>query len=184
LSDSSSTLPPYPISISTPPSNSGSTPNRGIDTKSHNNPISTLKHQQSTSQPITSSTSHTLSNYSDQILRPSILDLEGVSTYTLTLSNLSSCFIDLRPPPSHTTSPSSNSTIATIPLDTSSSEGFYENVSSISDDTSKARLTALHIKNMKRCILICPILKGSTMLSDLTGCLVIIGSHQVCPMCI
>ncbi|WVW80833.1 hypothetical protein I302_102822 [Kwoniella bestiolae CBS 10118] len=95
--------------------------------------------------------SHTISNLSHQLVRPPE-DVRG--TYTLSLSDLSDCIIDLRPPG-----------------DTSTSSGKTES-------EVQAKLTAIHGKTLRRCILISPVVKGSILLDGVEGCLLVLGSQQ------
>ncbi|CED84308.1 Beta-tubulin folding cofactor C [Phaffia rhodozyma] len=44
--------------------------------------------------------------------------------------------------------------------------------------TNPSKITALHIKNLKQCVLIAPILEGSIMISDCAQCVLILGGWQ------
>ena len=46
---------------------------------------------------------------------------------------------------------------------------------------ASGRVTALHAKGLRKCILLRPDISGSAMLSDLQDCLIVLGSHQVWP---
>lgn len=99
------------------------------------------------------STSHSLSNQYQSRLTTSNLDPppEKGTTYTLSLDTLIDCIIDLRPPSSTNQSASKGSAI----------------------------LTSLHAKNLRRCILVLPVLKGSLMITDIEDCLIVVGAQQV-----
>lgn len=98
----------------------------------------------------TPSTSYTICFQSNAHIRPPRFDYESnsdsPSAYTLTLSDLESCVIDLRP--------------AQLP--------------------AGPALTTLHIRGLRSCILIAPIISGSALASAIYDCLLIIGAQQVC----
>ncbi|WWD08324.1 hypothetical protein V865_006435 [Kwoniella europaea PYCC6329] len=91
---------------------------------------------------------HTISNLSHRLIRPP-KDVNG--TYTLSLSNLSDCIIDLRP---H------------VPDDR---DGEAED---------QARLTAVHGKSLERCVVITPVVGGSILLDEVKGSLLVLGCQQ------
>ncbi|WWD20723.1 hypothetical protein CI109_105199 [Kwoniella shandongensis] len=105
---------------------------------------------------------HTISSRSHSIVRP---PPDVIGSYTLSLSNLSASIIDLRPRHAHTsTTPTSSSN---TPSDLPPEAG-----------RPIATLTSLHAKELRRCVLIVPVMGGSAMLSNLEQCLVVVGAQQ------
>ncbi|WVQ63297.1 uncharacterized protein L199_001449 [Kwoniella botswanensis] len=102
----------------------------------------------SSSTSISSSNTHTISNLSHRLIRP---PKDVIGTYTLSLSDLSDCIIDLRP-----------------------------NVPDDRDGEAKdqARLTAVHGKSLERCVVITPVVGGSVLLDEVKGSLLILGCQQ------
>ncbi|WWC92302.1 uncharacterized protein L201_007256 [Kwoniella dendrophila CBS 6074] len=97
-----------------------------------------------------SPTSHTISNLSNQLITPP----NNVSgTYTISLSNLQNCIIDLR------------STLEAKQDD-------------LTTEIAQPRLTAIHAKFLERCILISPIMKGSALLDEVKDSLLVLGCQQ------
>ncbi|KAI9637031.1 putative tubulin folding cofactor C [Dioszegia hungarica] len=95
---------------------------------------------------------HVISNLSSQLVRaPS--DVEG--GYTITLESLSSCIIDLRPPPQTSGTSGRNAT-----------------------PPSTAQATSIHAKSLRRCVLLVPVMEGSAIMEGLEDCLVILGAQQ------
>ncbi|KLT40172.1 hypothetical protein CC85DRAFT_330146 [Cutaneotrichosporon oleaginosum] len=90
-----------------------------------------------TPTPTPPATTYTLSAHRNRTLTPS--DYAGVGSYTLTLSDLADCVVDLRASPG---------------------------------------LTSLHARDMRRCVLLAPIMAGSAMLSDMHECAVALGAQQ------
>ncbi|ODN99535.1 hypothetical protein L198_03379 [Cryptococcus wingfieldii CBS 7118] len=93
---------------------------------------------------------HTIEGRSSALVRPELAP--GTGTYTLSLSSVSHCLIDLRPCKSPSSTDPSQSA---LPV-----------------------LTTLHAKKLTRCVLLAPVLPGSAMLSDLDNCLVVVGAQQ------
>ncbi|WVF68190.1 hypothetical protein IAT40_002955 [Kwoniella sp. CBS 6097] len=106
----------------------------------------------------TPSSTYTISNVQGKVVRPPTLP-EDTTTYTLSLSSLEDCVIDLRP------------RRPTISTDTSISDEMVKSVLG-------PRLTAIHGKGLKRCILIAPIVGGSALLDEVYGCVLVLGAQQ------
>ncbi|WWC98577.1 hypothetical protein V866_005469 [Kwoniella sp. B9012] len=102
----------------------------------------------SSSTSISSSNTHTISNLSHRLIRP---PKDVIGTYTLSLSNLSDCIIDLRP-------------------------RIYNDMDG--ETKYQARLTAVHGKSLERCVVITPVVGGSVLLDEVKGSLLILGCQQ------
>ncbi|KAE8541355.1 hypothetical protein D1P53_002714 [Cryptococcus gattii VGV] len=100
----------------------------------------------SSSTSTSASTMHTISSLTDTLVRPELAP--GTGAYTLSLSHLYRCVIDLCPPHPDAT------------------------------DVTKPTLTTLHAKDLQQCIMVAPVLPGSAMLSEMVDCLVIVGAQQ------
>ncbi|OCF33655.1 hypothetical protein I316_04729 [Kwoniella heveanensis BCC8398] len=107
----------------------------------------------------TSLSTYTISNMRGKVVRPPTLP-EGTTTYTLSLSALEDCVIDLRP--QHATDPRH----ANLDDHAGGSERFGP------------KLTAIHGKGLKKCLLIAPIVGGSALLDEVEGCVLILGAQQ------
>ncbi|KAJ7572517.1 tubulin binding cofactor C-domain-containing protein [Mycena floridula] len=51
-------------------------------------------------------------------------------------------------------------------------------VNLVSASSQPFEISALHIRNIKNTILMLPVIKGSVLLHDLKGCIVVVGAHQ------
>lgn len=122
----------------------------------------------STFTPASTSTStsstHTISCLANTIVRPELAP--GTGAYTLSLSSLSRCVIDLCPPRATGTGPEVGPPRAPADGTTWTAAG------------QRPILTALHAKDLEQCIMVAPVLPGSAMLSGMVNCLVIVGAQQ------
>jgi len=98
------------------------------------------------------STSYTITSRSRVHLRSPVQEtsLEASSSYTLILSDLDSCIVDLRSSPT-----------------------------SSKDSASQYTLTSLHARSLHRCILLAPLISSSALFSSITNCVIMIGAQQV-----
>lgn len=108
---------------------------------------------------------HTISSLTDTLVRPELAP--GTGAYTLSLSHLCRCVIDLCPP--HATEPERGPELGLSSVD-----------GTARTTLTKPTLTTLHAKDLQQCIMIAPVLPGSAMLSEMVDCLVIVGAQQVC----
>ncbi|OCF54713.1 hypothetical protein L486_07847 [Kwoniella mangroviensis CBS 10435] len=119
-----------------------STPKPGISSSSQ------PQGEVSTFTSISSPNTHTISNLSHRLIRP---PKDVIGTYTLSLSNLSDCIIDLR-------------------------SGVHDDRHGETKD--QARLTAVHGKSLERCVVITPVVGGSILLNEVRGSLLVLGCQQ------
>ncbi|EAL23055.1 hypothetical protein CNBA5800 [Cryptococcus deneoformans B-3501A] len=111
------------------------------------------------------SSTHTISCLANTIVRPELAP--GTGAYTLSLSSLSRCVIDLCPPRATGTGPEMGPPRA--PAD---------GTTCTTTTGQRPILTALHAKDLEQCIMVAPVLPGSAMLSGMVNCLVIVGAQQ------
>ncbi|WVR08521.1 hypothetical protein IAU60_005576 [Kwoniella sp. DSM 27419] len=90
----------------------------------------------------------------DQITSPT-------GTYTLSLADLDECLIDLRP-----------SLAAQPPIPTTSTRPPE------AQPALAPRLTAIHARGLRRCVLIAPVVGGSALLHDVLGSVLVLGAQQ------
>ncbi|WVQ95661.1 hypothetical protein IAU59_002759 [Kwoniella sp. CBS 9459] len=106
------------------------------------------------------SSTYTISNLRGQVVRPPVLP-DDTTTYTLSLSSLEDCVIDLRPRLRHRTN------TAEFSADTE-----------VAQSVSSPKLTAIHGKGLRRCLLIAPVVGGSALLDEVEECVLILGAQQ------
>ncbi|OXH59513.1 tubulin folding cofactor C [Cryptococcus neoformans] len=117
------------------------------------------------------STTHTVSCLADTLVRPELAP--GTGAYTLSLSSLRRCVIDLLP--RHATKREAEPEPEPEP-----ELGAADGTTTVQYTAlPKPILTALHAKDLEQCIMVAPVLPGSAMLSEMVDCLVIVGAQQV-----
>jgi hypothetical protein len=89
--------------------------------------------------------------------------VEGYSDQYLTLATLPG---RSRPPPD---SPGNDLLIAD--LDSC--------ILNLVDKANEVHIQALHVRNVRKCVLLLPPVKGSALVHDLTSCVIVLGCHQV-----
>ncbi|WRT70706.1 uncharacterized protein IL334_007704 [Kwoniella shivajii] len=156
---SASPIPPI-ASISTSTSTSIST---STSTSPLIPPVSIIPQTQTT---INDQSIHTISDMTLSIIRPPTnTNLQG--SYTISLTNLDSCIIDLRSIPNPGPIPIPDHISTTSLPTTITSEAKVNPV-----------LNAIHVKGLKKCILLSPIIGGSALLDDVQDCLLVLGCQQ------
>ncbi|OXC87004.1 tubulin folding cofactor C [Cryptococcus neoformans] len=116
------------------------------------------------------STTHTVSCLADTLVRPELAP--GTGAYTLSLSSLRRCVIDLLP--RHATKREAEPEPEPEP-----EPGAADGTTTVQYTAlPKPILTALHAKDLEQCIMVAPVLPGSAMLSEMVDCLVIVGAQQ------
>ncbi|KIR35644.1 tubulin folding cofactor C [Cryptococcus deuterogattii MMRL2647] len=148
-----------------PPTSSGATSNVSSLTASSSDDVPQAPEPTASSSSSTSaSTMHTISSLTDTLVRPELAP--GTGAYTLSLSHLCRCVIDLCPP--HATEPERGPELGLSSVD-----------GTARTTLTKPTLTTLHAKDLQQCIMVAPVLPGSAMLSEMVDCLVIVGAQQV-----
>lgn len=54
------------------------------------------------------------------------------------------------------------------------------NLLPLANESRSSLFTALHVRNVRNCVIILPPIDGSALLHDLTQCTLVLGCHQVC----
>ncbi|WWC65182.1 uncharacterized protein I303_107796 [Kwoniella dejecticola CBS 10117] len=158
-STSSSSVPrpeagPYDLSASVNQDQSNSGASTPTKAGSASTPAATPRSGSSNSHTHT----HTIAHLSNRPIRPP----EGVKgNYTLNLSNLRDCIIDLRP------------LAALTPLTPHNRPSTIPN-----DNEAPAEITAIHGKSLERCLLITPLMRGSALLDEVKDSVLALGCQQ------